>query len=217
MQLVRPHLAFIWPTGTWPTPTGPTRTPPGRTQPRPAQDSESDGMSRPRSTPISVPGAPATAALMRPGRGQPRDVPSTEADGLDVWQPHHAERVDQPDQAGEDGHEQRDLERDVPSVCVDPQDLLLDRFGFLSHQLVDLGVAHHLSIVLEGLGDLILLVGRDHRACVGHPAEAQREGRQHETAGDRQTERQTERPGSGVDPGRLADPLLLDGRQACSC
>ena len=85
--------------------------------------------------------------------------------------------------------------------------------GLSVEQRVQLGVAQHLGVVLQDLGDLLLLTGGDHAARLGLGREAQGEGGQHDAAGHRQAERQPERPRGRVDPGGLADPLLLDGGQ----
>jgi hypothetical protein len=50
----------------------------------------------------------------------------------DVRKSPHSKRVDQPDQAGEDGDRNRDLEREVSCVRVDAQDLCSDVLGLLA-------------------------------------------------------------------------------------
>ena len=51
---------------------------------------------------------------------------------------HHAEPVDQPEQAGEDRDEQRDLQRERPRVGVDADDLVLDLRRLVGELLLEL-------------------------------------------------------------------------------
>ena len=81
----------------------------------------------------------------------------------------------------------------------------------VDEELVELRVAHHLGAVLERGRDLILLRRRDHGAVVDHVREAEREHREHEAAGHRESERQAERTRRGVHAGGFADPVFFDG------
>ena len=72
--------------------------------------------------------------------------------------------LNKPEEAGEDRDEQRDLQRDRPRVGVDADDLGLDVRRLAGEQLLELRVAHHLGVVLEHVGDLLLLGRREHRA-----------------------------------------------------
>ena len=98
-------------------------------------------------------------------------------------------------------------------VGVDADDLVLDHLGFARQLLLELGVAHQFGVVLQHLGDLLLVRRREHGAVLGHAGEQERQARQHDGTGERQSERQPERAGRRVDAGGLADPLLRDRRQ----
>ena len=123
---------------------------------------------------------------------------------------HHAEPVEQPEQAGEDRDEQRDLQGARSCVRVDAHDLVLDLGRLTGELLLEPGVAQDLRVLLEGVGDLFLGGGRQHGAVLGHLRENDRERREHDRSGEREPERQPERPGGGVDPGGLADALVGD-------
>ena len=82
--------------------------------------------------------------------------------------------VEEVQQAREDRDEQRDLEGAVARLVVDPEDLGLDSLGLAGEERLELGVAHHLGVVLERVGDLLLLCRRDHRAGLGHVRERER-------------------------------------------
>ena len=103
--------------------------------------------------------------------------------------------VTSPRSAARIGTSERDLKRERSSVRVDPDDLGLDRLGLADEELLELGVAHHLGVVLEPVGDLLLLGRGQHRAVFGHVGEGERERRQHDGAGERQAEREPERAG----------------------
>jgi hypothetical protein len=60
---------------------------------------------------------------------------------LGVWQAHHAERDEQPGQAGEDGYEERHLKGEVPGLGVDLDDLVLGLLRLAGELLLELGVA----------------------------------------------------------------------------
>ena len=47
------------------------------------------------------------------------------------------------------GTSKRNLEGEVPSVGVDGQDFILNRFRLVGDLLLELGIAHDLGIVLE--------------------------------------------------------------------
>src|SRR4051794_27984181 len=96
---------------------------------------------------------------------------------LRLGQAQHPERVEQAEQSGQDRHEQRDLERAMGGLVVDPHDLLAYRRRLALQRLVEVGGAHHLSIVLELVGDRRLTLGRDHLARLGEIVEAEDEGR----------------------------------------
>jgi len=55
-----------------------------------------------------------------------------------VWEAHHAERVEQSDQAGGDRYEKCDLERDVARVGVDADDLILGLLRLSGELLLEL-------------------------------------------------------------------------------
>ena len=55
-----------------------------------------------------------------------------------IREAHHAERVDQPDDAREDRDEEGNLERDRPGFGVDSDDLILDRLRLLGQELLEL-------------------------------------------------------------------------------
>ena len=65
----------------------------------------------------------------------------------------------------------------------------------------------------RAVGDLLLLVGRQHRARLGAGRERDRQRGEHDRAGEGQAEGQPERARRGVDAGRLADPLVGDRRE----
>ena len=77
-------------------------------------------------------------------------------------------RSQEAEETRQERHEQRDLEGDRPRVGVDADDLLLDGRGLVGEQFVELRVAHDLRVVLERVGDLLLLGRREHGARVGH-------------------------------------------------
>ena len=79
--------------------------------------------------------------------------------------------MNEAEQRGEERDEQRDLQRDGPRVGVDADDLGLDVRRLAGELLVELRVAHHLGVVLERVGDLLLLGRRQHGAVVGHVGE----------------------------------------------
>ena len=130
-----------------------------------------------------------------------------------IGQAHHAERDQQPDQTGEDRNKKRHLKGDMPGLGVDPDDLLLCLRWLAGELLLELGVAHHFGVMLQDLGDLLLLSPRKHGARLGHASEAHGQRRQQDGAGERQPERQAERPSRRVHPGRLADAFLRDRGQ----
>ena len=95
---------------------------------------------------------------------QPRTMPSAAPDGVGSGRRIMRNELSSPRSAGEDRDEQRDLQREGPGVGVDADDLVLDRLGLADEQLLELGVAHHLGVVLERVGDLLLLGRREHGA-----------------------------------------------------
>jgi hypothetical protein len=114
-------------------------------------------------------------------------------------QAHHAERVDQPDEAGEDRHQQRHLKGERPRVGVDADDLVLDSLGLAGEQLVELGVAHSCASS-SSAGRRCCCSAGAARCSPRHVGEGDREGRQHDGAGERQPERQPERPAAEFTP-----------------
>ena len=104
---------------------------------------------------------------------------------------------------------QRDLKGDVRRVPVDREDACLD-LGGSRRSLVERRGCSDLGVVLQRLRDLLLLRGRDHGARVRHVRERERQRREQNAAGDREAEREPERPGRGVHAGRLADPVFVD-------
>jgi hypothetical protein len=62
-------------------------------------------------------------------------------------------------------------------------------------QLLELGVGRQLGVVLQHVRDALLLGRGEHGAGVCHVGEADGERCQHDGPGERQPERQPERPG----------------------
>jgi hypothetical protein len=86
--------------------------------------------------------------------------------GRRIRQAHHLEREAEAHDGGEERNEKRDLKRPGPGVLVDTQDLSLNLRGLACELLLQLRVAHHLGVVLEDLGDLLLVLGRQDVAGV---------------------------------------------------
>ena len=101
-----------------------------------------------------------------------------------IGQAHHAEREEQPDQTGEDRNKKRHLKGDMPGLGVDPDDLLLRLRRLAGELLLELGVAHHFGVMLQDLGDLLLLSTGKHGARLGHAGEANGQRRQQDGAGE---------------------------------
>jgi hypothetical protein len=74
-----------------------------------------------------------------------------------VRQAHHPERIEQPQATGEDRDEKGYLQRQMPGVRVDADDLVLNFLGVLGELLLKLGVAHDLGVGLQRVRDLLLL------------------------------------------------------------
>ena len=142
---------------------------------------------------------------------QPRSRPSSGAAGVMSGRRTHPEGVGDAEEAGDHGDEERDLEAQVPGIGVDGEDLLLDVRRLVGDLPLELGVAHHLRVGLQRLGDLLLLGRRDHGARLGHVGEAEGQGPEHDAAGHREPEREAEVAGGRVHTGGLADAVLLDG------
>ncbi len=70
------------------------------------------------------------------------------------------------EQRGEQRDDERHLQRDVPRVGVDPDDLGLHVRRLADEQLLQLRVGHDLGVVLEHGRDLLLVGRREHRAVV---------------------------------------------------
>ena len=84
-------------------------------------------------------------------------MPSAESDGVGSGSRIIRNELNRPRAPARIGIEQRDLEGEGPRVGVDADDLVLDLLGLVGEQLVEVGVAHHLGVVLERRGDLLLL------------------------------------------------------------
>src|SRR6185437_8687494 len=97
----------------------------------------------------------ASAPPADPGSAQDRLFAGARL--LGIWQAHHAGRDEQPAQASEDGNEQRYLKGEVPGLGVDPDDLVLGLLRLAGELLLKLRVAHHFGVMLQDLGDLLLL------------------------------------------------------------
>ena len=93
---------------------------------------------------------------------------------LRVGQARHPEPVDQPDQPGEQGNDQRHLKRERSGIRVDADDLRLHVLGLADEQLLELRVAHHLGVVVEPLRDLLLFGRREHRTRLRQVREGDR-------------------------------------------
>ena len=61
------------------------------------------------------------------------------------------------EERSQERYQQGDLKRAVPRQRIDVQDLCLYRGWLLGDPGVELGVGHHLGVVLQRLGDLPLL------------------------------------------------------------
>src|SRR3954451_19396859 len=83
-----------------------------------------------------------------------------------LWQPHHAKRVEQPDEPGKDRNQEGHLEGPRSGIRVDADDLVLNVSWLARELLLELGVAQHLCVVLQRLRDLLLLGGAKHGARV---------------------------------------------------
>ena len=127
-----------------------------------------------------------------------------------VGQAHHPQRVEQAEQAGKDRDQQRDLEREVPRVGVDAQDLGLDGFGSPASCFLSCVLLMNWASCSSALATVLLIGRRQHGACVCHVGEGERERREQDRPAERQAERQPERAGRRVDAGSLADALLRD-------
>ena len=130
---------------------------------------------------------------------QPRAMPSGAVEG-GIGQAHHPEGDQEAEESGEERNQQRDLERERSRVGVDADDLGLDVRGLADEQLLEGGVAHDLRVVLERVGDLLLLGRGEHGAVLGHVGERERQRRQHDRAGERQAEREPEEPAAEFTP-----------------
>jgi hypothetical protein len=101
------------------------------------------------------------------------------------------------------------------SVLI-PEDLRLDLRRLPGQLLLQLRVAHHLGVVLQRLGDLLLLRGGQHLAVLRVLGELDRQRREHDRAGEREPERQAEGAGGRVDAGGLAR-VRRRSATTCSC
>ena len=145
---------------------------------------------------------------MRPP--QPKSMPSSGADGVRSGRRIMRNELARPRRPASSGIGRATWSERFRASSLIVQDLRLPPRAVRRDQRVELGVAHDLGVVLEHRGDLLLLVGGDDRAVLGHVGEAERERGEHDAAGHGEAEREPERPGRGVHARGLADPLLLD-------
>ena len=68
-------------------------------------------------------------------------------------------------------NEEGDLECEVAGVGVDAEDLVLDLFGLVGQQFLELCVAHDLGVVFEDFGDALLVGRGEDAARFGHVGE----------------------------------------------
>ena len=76
-----------------------------------------------------------------------------------VRQAHHRERGDQSGHGGDERNQQSELQGLGARVVVDADDLLSRLLGLSGEQLVELRIAHHLGVVLQDVGNALLLGG----------------------------------------------------------
>ena len=79
--------------------------------------------------------------------------------------------------------------------------------------LVESGVGHHLGVVLQRRGNILLLRRGENGARFRKGRKTEGERDQHDRAGERQPERQPEGASRRVHSGGLADSLLVDRRE----
>ena len=79
------------------------------------------------------------------------------AGGLGFGHPDHPERVHRPEEPRDQGHEQRDLERERTRLGVDADDLVLRLRRLVGQDRLELSVRHQLRVLLQGRRDLFLL------------------------------------------------------------
>src|SRR3984957_4829029 len=98
---------------------------------------------------------PRTAARSHPARpadfgiagGSTQDHLFPGARLLGVWQAHHPERDEQPDQTSEDRYQKRHLKGEVPRLGVDLDDLVLRLLWLAGELFLELGVADHFGVM----------------------------------------------------------------------
>src|SRR5215467_3673407 len=100
--------------------------------------------------------------------------------GCRVWEAHHAERIEHPNATGENRNEKCYLKGQVPGICVDANDLVLDLLGVVGELLLKLRIAHYLSVSLQRMRDLLLLGWGKHGARHGHAGKAGGKRGQHD-------------------------------------
>src|SRR5215211_3825828 len=101
------------------------------------------------------------------GRSRSAERYAFGAGRLGIGEASHAQRIEEAEEACENGDEQGDLEGAVPRFLVDAEDVGLHVFGLAGEERFELGAAHHLGVVFEGVRDLLLLGRWDHLAVFG--------------------------------------------------
>ena len=107
---------------------------------------------------------------------------------LGIWQAHHTERDEQPGQTSEDGYEKRHLKGEMPCLGVDPDDLVLCLLRLAGELLLELGVADHFGVMLQDLGELLLLSLESTVLDWAMLVKLEGQRRQQDGAGERQPE-----------------------------
>ena len=129
-----------------------------------------------------------------------------------IGKPHHLEPPEESNDAHQQRYHQSDLKGLWTRLVVDPQDLVLD-FRRLRRVVRQSRVAHHLGVVLQHLGDLLLFGRRQDLARVGLVGERDREGCEQDRADERQANGQAEGRDRRIDARGLSDLLLRDRGQ----
>ena len=112
----------------------------------------------------------------------------------------HPERIQQPEQAGDDRDQQSHLKCQRPSFGIDADNLSLDLRRFVLEDLDELGVAHHFRILLESHSDPLLVGRRQHRAVLGQGGESESERGQHDGARECQPKDNPNDPAAELTP-----------------
>jgi hypothetical protein len=95
----------------------------------------------------------------------------------------------------------------------DADDLVLEVRRLIGELLVEFAVAHHLSVVFERLGDLLLGGGRRHRAVLRDLVNAIESVASMIAPAQAESQREPEGAACGVDAGGLADAVGRDGKR----